>query len=87
MEVWVLDIAGAVAFAEAQCSKGYDWIGAAGIPFTYSESWSDDSKWWCSELVFAILLDGGVRLYDPDVMKRIRPIDLHMVDYPKGPIV
>ena len=86
MAVWAPDIDAARAFAEAQMGKGYDWPGAVGIPFTYSDSWADDSKWWCSELVFAILLAGGVRLYDPDVMKRIRPVDLQMVDYPKGPI-
>jgi hypothetical protein len=87
MHVWVPDIVGAIAFAEAQAGKKYDWLGAIGIPMTYSEDWADDSKWWCSDLVFAIVLAGGVRLFDPDVMKRVRPIDLHMADYPKGPIV
>jgi hypothetical protein len=28
----------------------------------------------------------GLRLFDPAVMKRVRPIDLHMADYPKTPI-
>jgi hypothetical protein len=83
MVVQVPDLEAARAFAEAQAGKGYDWAGAVGIPLTYSEDWADDSRWWCSELVFAILLAGGTRLFDPDVMKRIRPIDLQMVDYPK----
>jgi hypothetical protein len=87
MRVWVPDLVGAIYFAESQAGKKYDWLGAIGIPFTYSEDWSDDSKWWCSDLVFAILLAGGVRLFDPAVMKRVRPIDLHMADYPKGPII
>lgn len=87
MQVWVPDLAAAIAFAEAQAGKGYDWPGAIGIPFTYSTEWSDDSKWWCSDLVFAILLAGGTRLYDPAVMKRIRPIDLQMVDLPKAPLI
>jgi hypothetical protein len=86
MPVWVPDIDAAQAFAEAQAGKGYDWPGAVGIPFTYSEDWSDDSCWWCSDLAFAIVLAGGTRLLDPDVMKRARPIDLHMADYPKTPI-
>jgi hypothetical protein len=86
MDVWVPDLDSAAAFAEAQAGKGYDWPGAIGIPLTFSEDWSDDSCWWCSDLVFAILLAGGVRLFDPDVLKRVRPIDLQMVDYPKGPI-
>jgi hypothetical protein len=86
MPVWVPNIDAAQAFAEAQIGKGYDWSGAVGIPFTYSEDWSDDSCWWCSDLAFAIVLAGGTRLLDPDVMKRARPIDLHMADYPKAPI-
>jgi hypothetical protein len=90
MDVWVDDLDAAIAFAEAQCApppparaKKYDWPGALGIPFTYSENWSDDSCWWCSDLVFAIVLAGGKRLFDPAVMKRVRPIDLQMCDYPK----
>lgn len=83
MLVTVPDIDAAQAFARAQEGKGYDWAGAAGIPLTYSTDWADDSKWWCSELTFAILLAGGVRLLDPDVILRVRPIDLHMCDRPK----
>jgi len=86
MPVWVPDLDAAIAFAEAQVGKGYDWPGAVGIPFTYSTEWSDDSKWWCSDLVFAIVLAGGVRLLDPVETKRVRPIDLQMVDRPKGVI-
>ena len=87
MQVVVPDIDAARAFAEAQVGKGYDFAGAVGIPLTYSEDWTDDSKWWCSDLTFAHLLAGGLRLFDPAVMKRVRPIDLHMADYPKGPVV
>jgi hypothetical protein len=83
MPVWVPDLDAAIAFAEAQVGKRYDWPGAVGIPFSYSEDWSDDSCWWCSDLAFAIVLAGGTRLFDPDMMKRVRPIDLHMCDYPK----
>ncbi len=86
MQVWVPDLDAAMTFAEAQVGKGYDWPGAIGIPLTYSEDWSDDSCWWCSDLVFGIVLAGGVRLFDPEVMKRVKPIDLHMVDLPKTPI-
>jgi len=87
MHVWVPDIPAAIAFAESQAGKGYDWAGAVGIPLTYSEDWADDTKWWCSDLVFAIVFAGGARLFDPGVMKRVRPIDLQMVDYPKEPII
>jgi hypothetical protein len=93
MRVWVPDLDAAIEFAEAQCDpdppaapKRYDWAGAVGIPLTYSTDWASDERWWCSELVFAIILAGGTRLFDPDVMKRVCPIHLHMADYPKTPI-
>lgn len=84
MEVWVPDIRAAVQFAEDQVGKGYDWFGAIGIPLTYSEDWSDDGSWWCSDLAFAIVMAGGTRLFDPAMMKRVRPVDLQMCDYPKS---
>lgn len=87
MLVDVADIDAAIAFADAQVGKHYDWAGATGIPFTYSQDWADDSKWWCSELTFATVLAGGTRLFDPDVVRRVRPTDLHMCDLPKGPVV
>jgi len=94
MTVWVRDVDAAIEFAEAQCDPDppaapakYDWAGVIGIPLTYSEEWADASRWWCSELVFAIVLAGGTRLFDPDVMKRVRPIDLQMCDYPKSGFV
>lgn len=94
MRVWVSHLDAAIKFAEAQCNpappaspKKYDWAGAIGIPLTYSEDWADDRRWWCSELVFAIVLVGGTRLFDPTVMKRVRPIDLHMCDHPKAALV
>lgn len=94
MLVWVPDLEAAIQFAEKQCDpdppatpKKYDWAGAAGIPLTYSEDWADESRWWCSELVFAIVLAGGRRLFDPAMMKRVRPVDLQMCDYPKSALV
>lgn len=94
MQVWVPDLQAAIEFAETQCDpdppaapKRYDWAGAVGIPLTYSEDWADGTRWWCSELVFAIVLAGGTRLFDPDVMKRVRPIDLQMCDYPKSELM
>ena len=83
MPVIVPDIDAARAFAEDQVGKGYDFAGAFGIPLTYSVDWSDDSKWWCSDYTFATVLAGGTRLFDPAMVKRVRPIDLHMCDYPK----
>lgn len=94
MPVWVPDLDAAIEFAEAQCNpdppaapKKYDWAGVVGIPLTYSEDWADANRWWCSELVFAILLAGGTRLFDPAVMTRVCPVDLLMADYPKSAIV
>ncbi|WP_143745605.1 hypothetical protein [Massilia sp. KIM] len=87
MDVWVPDLGGAIAFAEAQVGKRYDWAGAIGIPFTFSEDWNDDTAWWCSELVFAIILAGGVELLDPAYIRRVRPIDLHMIAIQKSALV
>lgn len=87
MHVWVPNLAAAIAFAEDQVGKRYDWAGAIGIPLTYSEDWADAGAWWCSELAFAIVLAGGIRLFDPAMMTRVRPIDLQMCDYPKSALV
>jgi len=86
MRVWVPDLDAARKFAESQEGKGYDWWGAVGIPLTYSQDWNNENRWWCSEYVFAIVKAGGTLLFDPDVMGRVRPIDLHMPNYPKTTI-
>jgi hypothetical protein len=76
-----------IRFGRQQDGKGYDWMGAAGIPLLYSEDWSDDRRWWCSELVFVMLGVGGTWLLDPAERTRVTPNDLHQVNLPKLPII
>lgn len=86
MEVPVLDLSQAVDFGLEQDGKHYDWLGALGIPFLASEDWADDSKWWCSELVFAMVMAGGNFILDPKTKKRVTPQDLLMLNFPKTEI-
>ncbi|QNA88537.1 hypothetical protein G4G28_08630 [Massilia sp. Dwa41.01b] len=87
MQVEVPDIDAAIAFAEAQNGKPYDFGGAFALPLLTSDNWNDDSKWWCSELVFATVMAGGVTLLDPDEMHRVTPNDLYQCFYPKGDMI
>jgi hypothetical protein len=83
MPVWVPDLDDAVKFGEAQDKKPYDFPGAIGLPLLQSEDWADTGKWWCSELVFALLMAGGTVLLDPDEAKRVTPNNLRQCNYPK----
>jgi hypothetical protein len=87
MPVWVPDLDAAIAFGEAQHGKGYDYPGALGIPLLMSEDWADDSKWWCSEHNFALLMAGGTFLLDPAEKKRVTPNDLRQCYYPKSALM
>ena len=73
MLVEVPDIEAAQAFGESQHGKPYDYAGALGLPFLASEDWQDDSRWWCSEHNFALLMAGGVNLLAPAEQKRVTP--------------
>jgi uncharacterized protein YycO len=87
MEVPIADKSAAITWGLQQDGKGYDFFGAFGLPFLMSEDWADDSKWWCSELVFMQLLKGGAQLqFDPAVDKRITPEHLLMLNFPKTQI-
>lgn len=48
----------ALAFAKAQLGKEYDKSAIFGIIFQ-KRRWQEDDKWFCSELVEAILAAGG----------------------------
>lgn len=87
MEIEIPDIESAIEFGELQHGKGYDYMGAFGIPFMASTDWCDWSKWWCSELVFAQLGAGGLWLLDPEEQKRVTPNDLRQCNYRKSLIV
>lgn len=83
MTVWVPDLEKAIAFGEEQSGRGYDFWGALGIPFLASDDWNDTSTWWCSELVFALLMAGGAILLDPAEAHRVTPNDLFQCFHPK----
>lgn len=87
MVVDVPDIEAALAFARAQHGKPYDFAGALALPLLQSDNWGDESRWWCSELVFAMLMAGGATLLDPDEMHRVTPNDLYQCFFPKSQLM
>ena len=87
MMIPVPNLHAAECFGWDQQGKGYDYMGAFGIPFMMSEDWGDWSKWWCSELCFMQICMGGNYMLDQNVQKRITPQDLYDCNYPKSVIV
>lgn len=83
MFVPVPNIRAARQFGREQNGKGYDFMGALGIPFLASEDWADDSKWWCSEHNFAMIGAGGLWLLDRNEQKRVTPHDLMQCNFQK----
>lgn len=63
------------AFAKAQVGKKYDWGGVIG--FVSRKDRDDAQKWFCSELVFAACLAGGVYLLRRIESHRVAPCDVH----------
>lgn len=61
-EEYIVDApASAIEYAVSQLGKPYDWSGVFSFLFP-ERDWQDDSKWFCSELVFASLAQAGVLL-------------------------
>lgn len=85
MVVFVPDIEAMRAFLCDQYGKGYDWLGAIGLPILRSEAWQDDDRWWCSELILAALGAGGNWILDPGELRRVTPNDLRQVQIAKLP--
>jgi hypothetical protein len=85
MALAVPDLETGLAWIEEQMGKAYDYA-ALLLPVLASDDWADDSKWWCSELVFMCLLKAGLVLLDPDIVKRVTPEDLRMCNHPKSEI-
>lgn len=52
----------ALAFAEAQLGKGYDWTMVARFVTRRPADRKESGKWFCSELVFAAFAQGGLPL-------------------------
>jgi len=87
MFVEVPNVEKMIEFGVSQRGKKYDFLGAFGIPFLASEDWGDASKWWCSELNFAMLGAGGLWVLDPAVQKRVTPQDLLDLNFPKSLVI
>lgn len=58
-------------FALDQLGKGYDYLGASGVPFR--SHWQDPSRWYCSEKLEAALIRSGAVGRFPDHARNISP--------------
>ncbi len=86
MVLTVPDIEEMRAFLHDKLGSGYDWPGAAGIPFLRSDNWQDADKWWCSELLIAALAAGGLFVIDFTELERGTPNDLYQYPSEKSPV-
>lgn len=68
------------AFAVSQQGKPYDWGGVAGIGL--HRDWQEADRWFCSELVGKALLEGGFMPYRADLLHRMTPQHLWVLDFP-----
>lgn len=64
-------------FAKSQIGKGYDFKYI--FSFIISREWQDQTKWACSELVYASLMAGGRRIFRDEFKERITPGDLYKI--------
>lgn len=63
-------------FTKHQLGKSYDWTAIPALPFR--ANWSEEDKWFCSELVFMILKHGGFPV--PDIQGyRVTPRDIDII--------
>lgn len=74
--------AAAINAALSQIGKLYDLKGMLGLGI--NRDWQDDRKWWCSELVAWVILQGGLRIFRDGVMHRITPQHLFMLNFVTG---
>lgn len=63
-------------FSQAQTGKGYDYLGALGVP--WRRPWQDPTRWYCSEKEAAALAAAGRPLFR-DAERGIHPHDLWRV--------
>lgn len=87
MDVLVPDIEAMRTFLHGVLGTGYDWLGAAGLPFLRSGAWQDPARWWCSELILAALGAGGLWLVDPAQLEWGTPNDIYQCNMPKTAII
>lgn len=65
--------AAVLAYAEAQVGKPYDYGAIFG--FIARETWAEENKWFCSELIAGSFAAGGLPLFSESASK-ITPRDL-----------
>ncbi len=69
----------ALAWANAQIGKPYDWLGVLGIGL--HRDWQEDDRWQCSEFAGMVLKAGGVEPYRAEAMRRLDPQHLFSLNY------
>jgi uncharacterized protein YycO len=67
IDIKVPDDINAYQFALEQVGKPYDW--SAIISLAAQRDWQEPDKWFCSELVEAILAAGGLQRFRDEVYK------------------
>lgn len=60
----------------SQIGKPYDFMAVAGMPFR--RDWTDDKRWFCSEMVIAGFTYQGVDLLNIKHLNRVTPRDLYL---------
>lgn len=73
------DVEAAMTWAQSQIGKPYDWTGVIGLGL--HRDWEEDDKWWCSEFAGKFLKEGGFDPYRSEVMRRLVPQHLWMLNY------
>lgn len=66
----------AINFALEQLDKGYDWRSV--LRFVSKVPSSDNSRWFCSELVFKAIAVAGVRLLDRVPSAEVSPAMINL---------
>lgn len=66
----------ATGFLVRQIGRRYDWTALVG--FFFRRGWKDEDRWFCSELVEAAVMAGGLRRFR-EQLTRITPRDVWMV--------
>lgn len=75
----VPDEQAAIAAARSQIGKPYDLVGMLGLGL--HRDWQQDTDWWCSELVTFAIQAGGMQLYRDNVMHKVTPQHLWMLNF------
>ena len=67
VDIAVPDESSAIAFLRGQLGRPYDWTALLG--FLVRRDWAEPDRWFCSELLEAALLAGGLRRFRTDASR------------------